>query len=311
VSYFPQDHFQLGDVPRYGHRRPPRRVFGVLVIALAAVALFAAVWRAAASGDGATTDPTQLAQPAAGASSPAAQDGAQIYEPGTEPVASVPAPIQKLIDYGKPVYCGGGTLPMVALTFDDGPGPYSTYTMDMLRASGAKATFFLVSKLFYSTDYQKVAKQEARFGDVGDHSHSHFGLAGKPPSVLQTEVAKPKQAIERYSGQPVIYFRPPWGSRDAQLDDYVRSLGMLEIMWTFDTYDSEGAKSEEIAANVAKHATPGAIILMHENRGTTKNALPMILQALTDQGLQPVTLTTMLTQDPPTKQQLRQGLSGC
>ena len=54
-----------------------------------------------------------------------------------------------------------------------------------------------------------------------------------------------------------------------------------------------------------------AIVLMHENRGTTRNALPAILQGLTDKGLQPVTLSTLLTQDPPTKQQLRRGVSGC
>lgn len=310
---FPEDRFQLGDTPRYVHRRPPRRQFAWIVGGMAAVALLALVWRATASDTPATAITPVNASSGQGAAaaqspgSPALQDSpAPSVGTGVVPMA-----IRKLIDYGKPVYCGGGNLPMVALTFDDGPGPFTAYTLDTLQAAGAKASFFLVSKLFYSPTYQKLARREGHFGDVGDHSQSHFGLAGEPMSILEKEVAKPQRLIEQYSGKDVIYFRPPWGSRDQQLDDYVRSLGMLSVMWTFDTYDSHGAKADEIAAAVAKHAVPGAIILMHENRGTTRAALPAILQAVADKGLQPVTLTTMLTQDPPTKEQVRQGGSGC
>lgn len=305
MSYSPKDRFQFGDVPRYGHRRPPKRWFTWTVAGMFGVALLAMVWRATSdAGSVSAAPPSPVAASPDDAPSPTS-DGSP------KPPPAVPLPIQKIIDYGKPIYCGGGNQPMVALTFDDGPGPYTEYTMDTLRASGAGATFFLVSKLFYSTTNQRIAKQEARMFEVGNHARSHFGLAGEPSSVLEAEVAKPKKQIEKYADTQVIYFRPPWGSRDAALDDFVRSLGMATVMWTFDTYDSSGAKAEEIAAAVGKHAKPGSIILLHENRGTTRTALPMILQALSDKGLRSVTLSTLLSQDPPTKQQLRQGIAGC
>lgn len=312
---YPEDRFQLGDTPRYVHRRPPRRQFTWIVGGLAAVALVALVWRAATASDRPAVVPSSVEAAGVAAAGGGQTQGATGEDPAAVAAAAdgstIPVAIQELIDYGKPVFCGGGNLPMVALTFDDGPGPFTQYTMDTLQAAGAKGTFFLVSKLFYNPTYQKLAKKEARFGDVGNHSRSHFGLAGEPMSVLEAEVAKPERLIEKYTETDVVYFRPPWGSRDQQLDDYVRSLGMLSVMWTFDTYDSGGANAEEIAAAVAKHSEPGAIILMHENRGTTRTALPMILQALSEKGLQAVTLTTMLSQDPPTKQQLRQGGNGC
>src|ERR1041384_6721838 len=42
------------------------------------------------------------------------------------------------------VSCGGGHSDAVALTFDDGPGPYTADVLRVLREWGASATFFVV-----------------------------------------------------------------------------------------------------------------------------------------------------------------------
>src|SRR4051794_22590327 len=49
-----------------------------------------------------------------------------------------------LLRRAQPVYCGGGRSNAVALTFDDGPGPYTHALLSVLREAGARATFFLV-----------------------------------------------------------------------------------------------------------------------------------------------------------------------
>lgn len=206
---------------------------------------------------------------------------------------------------------GPSTGGMIALTFDDGPGPYTQSTLDTLKAAGAKASFFLVGRLMDTSTNQRESRAEAKFGDVGDHSWNHFGLAGESRSTLESEIVRPRNTIQKYSGEQPLFFRPPWGSRDSALDAFVKSQGMIEMMWTFDTHDSEGAKADEIVNTIFNQVRPGSIILMHENRGTTREALPAILQILTEKGLQPVTLTTLLTKDPPTTKQLKDGLPAC
>jgi peptidoglycan/xylan/chitin deacetylase (PgdA/CDA1 family) len=210
------------------------------------------------------------------------------------------AAVQKLIDYGMPIYCGGTTKPLVALTFDDGPGPFTQYTLDTLKAAHAEATFFLVGKLFYSSTNQKMAKTESKYGVVGDHTMTHIALAGAAPSVVSSEILRAKKVIEKAIGQTINLYRPPLGSHDAYVDKFVVDHDMLEIVWSLDSRDSLGASTEQIVRNVKNGISPGDIILLHENRGTTRNALPQILQIVADAGLKPVTVPELLAQDPPT-----------
>jgi hypothetical protein len=50
--------------------------------------------------------------------------------------------LQSLIEAGEPIYCGAGTQPLVALTFDDGPGVLTQQAIDLLKQNGMTATFF-------------------------------------------------------------------------------------------------------------------------------------------------------------------------
>jgi len=302
------DNFSFGEPPKHlGRARLPRKEYVALVMSLAVLVGALLIWRVASGSEVTSSDVPAPEGAGAAGPGPVNSNGAtDVTEAG-----QLPRSLAKLLDMGLPVYCGAGTKPMVALTFDDGPGAYTSYTIDTLRNYNAKATFFLVGKLLGNKTSDQTARVEARFGDVGNHAWSHFGLAGEPRSVLDREVRRTKKALEEATGEPVIYFRPPWGSRDKSLDDYVRELGMIEMMWTFDTYDSRGANTDKIVKTVLNNARPGAIILLHENRGTTKNALDGILSGLAEKGLQPVTLTTMLTLDPPNRNQLKKGLQGC
>lgn len=307
------DDFLFGEPPKHlGRSTLPRIEYVALLVGLAIVASLLMIWRVA-SGDDPTPSPQSsvpvLAEGPSEGPSQEPSEGASDQPPRHND--ELAPQLQKILDLGMPVYCGGGAQPMVALTFDDGPGAYTPYALDTLRSYDARSTFFLVGKLFGSKTNQRISREEARFGDVGNHSWSHFGLANEPRHVLDREVKRTKKIIEKYSGEDIIYFRPPWGSRDRALDEYVQALGMIEVMWSFDTYDSRGAKTDKIIRKVLENANPGSIILMHENRGTTKNALVGILSGLVQKNLKPVTLTTLLTQDPPTRNQLKKGLQGC
>ena len=44
-----------------------------------------------------------------------------------------------------------------------------------------------------------------------------------------------------------MFFRPPYGAHDAKIDAIARRLGLLEILWSIDSRDSEGADPAQIA----------------------------------------------------------------
>jgi peptidoglycan/xylan/chitin deacetylase (PgdA/CDA1 family) len=222
------------------------------------------------------------------------------------------AAIARLVASGRPVYCGGGTKPLVALTFDDGPGPYTRHTLRVLRAHHAKGTFFLVAREVLGWPALKdVPAKEAAQGAVGDHTYDHSSLPGMTADELTHQIGDAKTVIEAATGgRTVRLFRPPFGAHDAASDAKVHDLGMLEVLWSVDTADSRGATADEIRATVDRDVRPGSIVLLHENRGTTRQALPDILDTLARKGLRAVTVPELLALDPPSPQQLQSGSCG-
>jgi len=218
------------------------------------------------------------------------------------------AAIARLIRLGHPVYCGGGTKPLVALTFDDGPGPYTRHTLQLLHRSGAKGTFFLVARVVLGwPDLVDVPKREAAQGAVGDHTYTHSSLPGMSPDSLHHEISDALDVVQAATGTTVRLFRPPFGAHDAASDEMVHELGMLQVLWNVDSEDSQGATADQILATIRAQVRPGSIVLLHENRGTTRKALPAILQTLKARGLRAVTVPELLAADPPSPEQLRTG----
>ncbi len=67
---------------------------------------------------------------------------------------------------------------VIALTFDDGPGPYTAQLLDILDQHGAKATFFLIgSKVSARADVLRRM-----------HSHGHPGAIILMHDIHQTSV---------------------------------------------------------------------------------------------------------------------------
>ena len=220
-----------------------------------------------------------------------------------------PANLEALVAAGKPVYCGAGRQRLVALTFDDGPGPYTKFAIDELTRAHARATWFLVGRNLQPNAAR--LPQELALGELGDHTWTHPPLTGLSPDAASSEIQRTRDAVAAAAGRPVRVFRPPYGLRNGGIDDTVRRLGMANVIWSVDSLDSAGADKHGIARAVIENLRPGAIVLMHENRGQTIQALHRILPAVRRKHLQPVTLTELLERDPPTREQLDRARSGC
>jgi peptidoglycan/xylan/chitin deacetylase (PgdA/CDA1 family) len=217
--------------------------------------------------------------------------------------------IKKLVALGLPIYCAGPKGNAVAFTFDDGPGPYTHYAVKKLTQAGERATFFVVGKSMDA--FPGWLPRELKVAAIGDHSATHPDLLGLSPDEVRSQLATTKQKIEASSGQPVELWRPPYGARNTTIDHIGQSLGMLEILWSTDSADSLGAEWDGIIRNVEAGLHPGAIILMHENRGQTIRALTTILPYLQQHHMRSVSLPELFASDPPSPDQVRQGPNGC
>jgi peptidoglycan/xylan/chitin deacetylase (PgdA/CDA1 family) len=220
------------------------------------------------------------------------------------------AALRRALATGLPIYCGGHR-PYAALTFDDGPGPYTPLALRILRHAHVPATFFLVGRNI--APYGHFAVAEARAGDaLANHTFTHPVLPALPSSAIDSELSRTSAAIHADTGVAPKLFRPPYGSRNPTVDATAHRLGLVEVLWNIDSADSLGANYAQIARNVIAGAKPGAIVLLHENRGQTIRALKfIILPALRHRHIRLVTVPALLALDPPSAAQQRAGPRGC
>jgi peptidoglycan-N-acetylglucosamine deacetylase len=215
------------------------------------------------------------------------------------------AAVLRLARSGRPVYCGGGRLPQVALTFDDGPSPTTDTILSLLRGAGARGTFFDVGRQAIS--YPELARRQSVLGAVGDHTWNHRRLTGIGWRPLVQELRWGRAVIRRATRRRVTLFRPPYGERNRTVDRASHGLHMLEVLWSVDSRDAAGGTLAQIEHNVLQGLRPGAIILLHENHPKTLVALRRaILPALKRRGLRSVTVPELLATDPPERMWLGQ-----
>ena len=202
-------------------------------------------------------------------------------KPAPKPAPAVPAPAPTT---GNKV---------IALTFDDGPGPYTAHLLDILDQYGAKATFFLIGSKV-SSQANVVRSIHARGHQLGNHSWSHPELPKLPVDQIAGEIDRTNDAIKQATGVTPAILRPPYGAVNGVVLEQLRLRGMSSILWSVDTRDWADRNSEIVCSRAVAGARPGAIILMHDIHQTSVGAVPCILSALKQQGYSFVTVQGLL-----------------
>ncbi|HEX3434823.1 MAG TPA: polysaccharide deacetylase family protein [Solirubrobacteraceae bacterium] len=201
----------------------------------------------------------------------------------------------------------------VALTFDDGPGPYTPGVLDVLERERVPATFFIVGQEV--PDFRAAAEREVRAGfEIGDHTENHPMLAHLSAHDQHEQLFEQAARIELLGGRKPRLFRPPYGSFNATTFRLLHQMRLLMVLWSVDTDDYERPGVEVIVQRALEGAKPGAIILMHDaggDRSQTIAALPEVIRRIRARGLHLVTVAQLLADDPPPAgQPLPQNLSG-
>ncbi|WP_327586223.1 polysaccharide deacetylase family protein [Nonomuraea sp. NBC_00507] len=177
----------------------------------------------------------------------------------------------------------------VALTFDDGPGPFTGRLLGLLREAQARATFFTVGSSA-AAQPELLRRMSSEGHLVGNHSWAHRDLSKQASSKIADSLGRTEDTIAAAIGQAPTLVRPPYGAVSGDLRDIARQHGFSLVTWNVDTGDEQGAKAADIANRAVREAHPGAIILMHDTYQETVDAVPDILKRLRGKGYSFVTV---------------------
>jgi peptidoglycan-N-acetylglucosamine deacetylase len=279
-------------VPRDPRARFRRRRLGA-VAAFVVLLIVLIVALSGSHGGGSTSS--------AGTRTPARN--AALTPPPVNELAREENGVDSVLSYTPFVKEAGAQGKDVALTFDDGPGPYTPQIIDVLEREHVPATFFVVGQEIH--DFGTSTEREIHDGFViGDHTENHPMLAHLSAHDQHEQLFEQAARIELLGGHKPRLFRPPYGSFNTTTFHLLHQMKMLMVLWSADTDDYRQPGVETIVTRALEGAKPGAIILMHDaggNREQTVAALPQVIHALRARGFQLVTVPRLLADDPPAR----------
>ena len=236
--------------------------------------------------------PTPTANPAAGASKPTPKPtvapefvSSEFKYDGLDK-----SWIDKNIDPEKPV---------VALSFDDGPGGYSEFVdygmqiQKALTAAGAHATFFYIGAHIKHDEESRnevLAAKEAGF-EVANHSYDSNGLNSVGPEVIKEKIAKTDELLSEITGYKHFLFRAPNVAYSQAMYAVIEKPFIDVSIWSQDYQNS--TTKDNLVNNVINNLKDGGIINMHSVHEKTAQAVPEILEQCKDKGYQVVSVSEL------------------
>ena len=184
--------------------------------------------------------------------------------------------------------------PMLALTFDDGPGTHTERLLDVFEANGGKGTFFVVGNMVGDRP-ETVSRMAAEGHELAGHSWNHRQLTELGEEDLKKQLLNTRAKIYDVTGVDTTLVRPPYGSFDEDVKAACKKYGITMVNWSVDTLDWKYRDANYVYKSVMEQAKDGAIILCHDLHGTTVDAMERAIPALIDQGYQLVTVSQLLT----------------
>lgn len=192
-------------------------------------------------------------------------------------------------------------LPLIAITFDDGPDPVLTpRLLDLLKERKIHATFFLVGK--NAAAFPDVVKRIADEGhELGNHSWSHPLLTQLGKDSVESQLRRTHDAIVKACGVAPLLYRPPYGAvTAAQRARIEKSFGYPAILWDVDPQDWQHPRNaQKVYDRIHSQTRAGSIILCHDIHETTIAAMPATLDDLTARGYRFATVTQLIAYTTP------------
>lgn len=183
---------------------------------------------------------------------------------------------------------------IIAITFDDGPTPYTEKVLELLDTYNAKATFFCIGKQIET--YPEIFKKILEKGHtIGNHTYSHQPMLGfSNKSQWLDELNITNNLIEQNSGLKANYFRPPYGVTTPNLGKALKATGHNVIGWNIRSLDAVIQDEQKIFDRIKIRLKPGSIILLHDTSQKSVNVLEQLLVLLHEHNYEAVTVNRLL-----------------
>ena len=184
--------------------------------------------------------------------------------------------------------------PMIALTFDDGPSRYTTGILDVLEEHGAHATFFVLGYRVAAWE-ETVLRAVALGSEVAGHSWNHANFLTLSNDAMRSQIRDTSAAIESVTGAtPPSFIRVPYGSISPAIRSVTRELGYHMVNWSIDPADWRVRDADIIYNHIMERAVDGGIVLLHDIRPSTVEAVERVVPSLIALGFDLVTVSALL-----------------
>lgn len=182
----------------------------------------------------------------------------------------------------------------VALTFDDGPSPYTDRLLQILRENNAEATFFLIGNKVALNP--AGAKRIADAGmEIGSHTWEHPNMTTIPPEDIPVQFAKASDAIEAATGKRPNLVRTAGGLINDQVLAEAKRQGLADINWDVIPFDwINDANTAATTYMLKTQIKPGSVVLFHDTYSSTVDVVYQFLPVLKANGYHMVTVSQLL-----------------
>lgn len=186
-----------------------------------------------------------------------------------------------------------GDIPVVYLTFDDGPSDNTNEILDILDDYNVKASFFVVGRDVeeYSDEYQRIVDEGHT---IGMHSYSHnYSKIYASEDAFIDDYSNIYNLITDVCGVEPKFYRFPGGSSNkvsntsmSTFINYLSDNGVVYYDWNVSSGDatSQAFTCDELVDNVmsdvVKYKT--SVVLLHDGntKTATVEALPELIESL-------------------------------
>ena len=187
----------------------------------------------------------------------------------------------------------------VALTFDDGPGPFTDRLLGVLNDADAKATFFMIGNKVAADP--AGAKRVAEAGmEIGSHTWEHPNLTTIPAADVPAQFSRANDAIAAATGQKPKLWRPAGGITNDAVNAVAARYGQAGILWDVIPFDWINDSNLEATRDMLmSQIKPGSVVLFHDTYSSTVDLVYQFLPVLQANGYRLVTVSQLLGERAP------------
>jgi peptidoglycan/xylan/chitin deacetylase (PgdA/CDA1 family) len=187
----------------------------------------------------------------------------------------------------------------IALTFDDGPGPYTDRLLGILKDAEARATFFMIGNKVAANP--AGAKRVADAGmEIGSHTWEHPNMTAIPIEDVPAQFSKANDAIKSATGQAPVLWRPAGGLTNDAVNQIAAQYGLAAILWDVIPFDwMNDANTAATRYMLMTQIKPNSVVLFHDVYSSTVDLVYQFIPVLIENGYHLVTVTDMLGKRAP------------